>query len=993
VIHRDIKPHNLLLKSRVKARDGSRGQIQDEVAVKVLDFGLALLSAPTVARLTKSDAIMGTPQYMSPEQAQGKHVDARSDIYSLGITLYELLTGRVPFPGESAFTMIEGHVKGELSFPTEVFANVPHMFRELIAGMCAKAPDDRVPLKQVIEKVEDFLGVSRPAHTTPATREGPRTNLSPLPTSFVGREQEMQELRDKLAGARLITVMGPGGIGKTRFTREFGLSVAEEYPGGVWFCDLTEARSEAGICHGVGQGMDIPLTQADPIAQIHAALRMRGRLLIIFDNFEQVAQHAAATLGKWMQDAPEVQFIASSREPLHLDGEKTYPLEALALGSAEQGTAVQLFVDRASDVRSGFKLDDSNREAVQKIVQELDGIPLAIELAAARVSALSPQKILERLPKRFELLTSRRRDASAKQMTMLGAIEWSWNLLEPHEQLALAQCSVFRDGFFLDAAEAVIDLSSAGASPAALPLTMDVIESLVEKSLLRAYEVPQLPGETRYRMYETIRDFADRKMMNSEALGTVPGAAVGAEDFGELSRAGLSPSANVKVEAKEGDSPQPRGQSQTGPEAAEALRLRHAKHYVECAEALQSRISTHDGLNALNRIELEYDNLFAVQDGLEHKNPEIAARAILAAAAVLRIRGPWQPRIHRLERALQALGVTDPAIGARLLAGLAVAHLDCGNRAGMERCSAEAVAKARSLGDDRDSRSRLGDVLQIRAINHVRLGEFDAGFACLAERESIARELGDRAGMADTYNIRGLVHTDRDEYDAALACFVEEEAVHRDLGNRVAMGVSVGNRAVIHTYLGEHDAALACYSEAEAISRELGDRSALARNIGNRGNIHLSRGEGNVALACFFEAEMINRALGYHTGLEVNVGNRARCLRQIGMWSAALAAFEEWLALEKLIATGNANNVVFLGTFARTHQELAEAESAKSSLSPDARDKHSAQARALARQARDLAANLKITLDNPRADIREAMGWVNEILAARDHEPDVQETG
>jgi hypothetical protein len=123
-------------------------------------------------------------------------------------------------------------------------------------------------------------------------------------------------------------------------------------------------------------------------------------------------------------------------------------------------------------------------------------------------------------------------------------------------------------------------------------------------------------------MYETIRDFADRKMMNSEALGTVPGAAVGAEDFGELSRAGLSPSANVKVEAKEGDSPQPRGQSQTGPEAAEALRLRHAKHYVECAEALQSRISTHDGLNALNRIELEYDNLFAVQDGLEHKTPK-----------------------------------------------------------------------------------------------------------------------------------------------------------------------------------------------------------------------------------------------------------------------------------------------------------------------------------------------------------------------------------
>jgi predicted ATPase len=903
VVHRDIKPENLLV-----PRDGA--------GVKVLDFGLALLNASSL-RVTKSNAILGTPQYMSPEQAQGKHADARADIYSLGITLYELLTGQVPFPGESAFTMIEGHVKGELTFPTQAFDRVPPMFRELISGMCAKAPDDRVPLKHVIEKLEEFLGVSH-ATATPATREGPRTNLSPLPTSFVGRESELEELRQRLkGGARLVTVMGPGGIGKTRFTREYGLSVAGDYPGGVWFCDLTEARSELGVCHGVGQGMDIPLTQADPIAQIHAALRMRGRMLIILDNFEQVAEHAAATLGKWLHDTPEVQFIASSREPLHLDGEKTFPLNALDAG--DFAAAVQLFADRASDVRKGFALDDSNRQAVHRIVQELDGIPLAIELAAARVAALSPQQIVERLPRRFELLTSRRRDASAKQQTLRNAIEWSWNLLAPYEQLALAQCSVFRDGFFLEAAEAVLDLGGSGVPPLPegggagdsargeagtasqligrrpMPLTMDVVESLVEKSLLRAYETPELPGETRYRMYESIREFADWKMADPDAIRS----------------AGVPPAQSTAVPPASSSAAGTAALRPTGPEAAQALRLRHAEHYVSYAEAWDEKILRHAGLEALNRISLEFENLFTVQDGLEAYEPGLAARALLAVDGTLRTRGPWLPRIPRLERALPRAGESDMALKTKLLTALAAAHMDCGSRDEMDRASTEAIACASNIGADPEALRLKARAFQTRGLVHSRLGEYDAALSRYAEAEAIHRELGDRVGVAGNVHLRGDVHMNRGEYDAALACYVEAEPVNRELGNLVGIAANVSNRGLVHTYRREDDIALACLAAAEALNRELGSRAAISANVGNRGLVHMNRREYDPALACFAETETISRELGNRFGVAGCIHNRGMIHSDRRDYDAALACYAEAEAINREL--GNrlwvANNV------------------------------------------------------------------------------------
>jgi predicted ATPase len=913
VVHRDIKPSNLLIPRHA-----------DGPIVKVLDFGLAVLQGQSQASssLTREFAIIGTPQYMSPEQARGLSADSRSDVYSLGVTLFELLSGRLPYDAESVFSMIQAHIEQPLNFPAEPFDSLPQL-RELIEGLCAKAPEDRLPLTQAIERLETFLGIP---HSEPAATPAPgkaRTNLTSSVSSFVGRGNELDELADRVkAGARLVTVLGTAGIGKTRFAREFGLSMAPEYQAGVWFCDLTEARTELGICHGVGQGMGIPLTQADPLAQIHAALRMRGRMLIILDNFEQVAEHAATTLGKWLQDTPEVQFIVTSREPLHLEGEQAFPLDTLAADDAD-APAIRLFCDRAAEVRKDFKAEDITLDVIRRIVNELDGIPLAIELAAARVAAMPPKKILERLPQRFDLLTSRRRDAGTRQQTLKAAIDWSWNLLNPYEKLALAQCSVFRDGFFLEAAEEVLDLSSAGFQPAPavgvsptapgsatvpvspsaegsgetplkligqrpMPLIMDVIESLVEKSLLKAYQVPELPGEARYRMLESIRDYAERKMANPDALGA------------RASRP------HRQFHSKEAGTP-------TGPEAMRSLRLRHAKYYVSCAEGWDERIYGPEARAALDQIHVELENLFAIQDRLSDSHSRLAARAILSVEKTLHLRGPWHPRIHRMEQALRAIDAAIPdhtnrversphtialdsereLMRLRLLCAATTAHHDCGDRESMAKLAREGLAYSKALPETSEVSIWKARMLRIHGQVDFRLGQNNDALACYEEAEAIVRRIGAEVDLSNVLIGRANVLGTQGRFDSSQSAFMEAEAITRKLGSLPGTAIALSNRSNVHKSRGEFELAMACCVEAESIWRQLANRPMVAMVLSNRGNVHLGKGEFDAALAFYRDALEIERDIGRRIGIVTAVGNTGVAYSAMGRFAEALACYDE----------------------------------------------------------------------------------------------------
>jgi predicted ATPase/class 3 adenylate cyclase len=349
---------------------------------------------------------------------------------------------------------------------------------------------------QVVRLADLWRPVREVRHNLPAERD-----------TFVGRARELRSLAARLdAGIRLLTVVGTGGAGKTRLVRRYGWGWMGDWPGGVCFCDLSECRSLDGIWFAVATALDVPLGK-DPAVQLGHAMAGRGRCLVILDNFEQVIEHAGVTVGGWLDRAANTTFLVTSRERLHLNGEALLPLDPLPVATE----SVDLFRERAIAQRPDFELNQVNRAAVTEIVRLLDGLPLAIELAAARVAVLPPTQLLGRLKDRFSVLGGVHGEA-ARQATLRNAIDWSWSLLAPWEQAALAQCSVFEGGFTLVAAEVALDLSE---FPVPISV-LDVVQALVDKSLLRSiasvddqrYDV----DEPYFGMYVSIREYARQKL-------------------------------------------------------------------------------------------------------------------------------------------------------------------------------------------------------------------------------------------------------------------------------------------------------------------------------------------------------------------------------------------------------------------------------------------------------------------------------------------------
>ena len=319
-------------------------------------------------------------------------------------------------------------------------------------------------------------------HSLPAERD-----------TFVGRAEALDGLSQRIqSGARLVSVLGLGGTGKTRLATRYGRNWLGEFPGGVWFCDLAPARSLDGVVSAVAQGLDVPLGRDDPVVQLGHAIAGRGRCLVILDNFEQVARHARSTLGRWLDRAEQACFVVTTREVLGLPGE-----DVLALPPLPSADGVALFVQRAEAARSDFHPGTEDQSAIAPLVDLLDGLPLAIELAAARVRVMPPRLLLQRMSERFKLLVSKggRPD---RQSTLRAAFDWSWDLLPPHEKAALAQLSVFEGGFTLEAAEAVIDLSAFDDAP----WTVDAVHALVDKSFVR----PR--GDDRFDLLVSVQVYA-----------------------------------------------------------------------------------------------------------------------------------------------------------------------------------------------------------------------------------------------------------------------------------------------------------------------------------------------------------------------------------------------------------------------------------------------------------------------------------------------------
>ncbi|HLX30321.1 MAG TPA: adenylate/guanylate cyclase domain-containing protein, partial [Casimicrobiaceae bacterium] len=356
----------------------------------------------------------------------------------------------------------------------------------------------------------------------PALRELEATpnNLPQQLTSFIGREHERAEIEDMLEGTRLLTLLGMGGLGKTRLSLAVATSVMDAYPDGVWFIDLQTIRDGALVAGETARVLGVREEPGRALIQTLCAHLKSRKLMLILDNCEQVIEAAADLANTILRSTPDVRILTTSRIALRVPGEQTFVVQPLPVPSRNAGAdtllrspAVLLFVERAKLHKPSFALTEREAPAVAELVYRLEGIPLALELAAARVRSLTVADINKRLNDRYKILTGGDRTLQARQQTLRALVDWSYDLLEENEQVLLARLSVFAGGFDLAAIEAIC-----GAEPLVPEDALDIITSLVEKSLLRAEDSEE---GARYRMLETIRDYAREKLiLRDEQIAT-----------------------------------------------------------------------------------------------------------------------------------------------------------------------------------------------------------------------------------------------------------------------------------------------------------------------------------------------------------------------------------------------------------------------------------------------------------------------------------------
>jgi non-specific serine/threonine protein kinase len=629
-------------------------------------------------------------------------------------------------------------------------------------------------------------------------------NLPQQATSFIGRERELGELRARLGTARLVTLLGMGGLGKTRLSLQVAAEVMAEFPDGAWFIDLSPIQDPALV---LGEALAVLGVREEPgrplLHSLCAHLASR-RALLVLDNCEHLMKPAAALAHAVLKAAPGVRIMASSREALHVPGEQVVPILPLpvpgrgdSLDMLSRSPAVRLFVERAQAHKPAFSLTAAEAPAVAELVARLEGIPLALELAAARVRSLPVAEINKRLADRFKLLTGGSRVLQERQQTLRALVDWSYELLNENEQAVLGRLGVFAGGFDLGAAEVV-----AGADPLFPEDVMDVLGSLVEKSLVM---LDERDGGARYRMLETIRDYARQKLALSD-------------------------------------------------DDASATATRHCDHYFALAKEANRGLKGPHQAEWIARFDAELDNLraataLALAGGVD---------PVLTVKFAVAMQGFWTLAGYATEgRALVHAALALPAVQAFPVAHAHALYVGAA-LAGAQSDFAEA---ARMLEHCLELRRAGGNPVDIAATLSTlammaRLPAGDARGAGVAEEEALAlfRQAGDRVGEGIGLLHLGQIAIHLDAAEAARDAVAQSLAIARELqyGELEAeCELVLGSMALDAGSVAEADAS---FSRSLARCREIGDRRGAANAVGWLGRADLAARRFQAARARLGEA-------------------------------------------------------------------------------------------------------------------------------------------
>jgi len=823
--HRDLKPPNVLM--------------QEGIA-RLTDFGLAGI----IHASSHSANITGTPRYMAPEAFSGQYAPA-SDLWAVGVILYELLSGNHPFPANG---LIEQILAVQNNSPVDLPVEVPSQLRMVVSRLLARQAEQRFPSASAVREALKRSAAAMIFQTEQAVAaEQSPTNLPQQLTSFVGRERELQEVKALLNRSRLVTLIGSGGCGKTRLALQVAAHMPDDLPAddGVWLVELASVADPNMVAQAVANVLNIT-DEADmsPAPRLIDQLKSR-KMLLILDNCEHLLDASASVAEAILRQCPFIRILATSRQQLGLSGECAYRVRSLTLPDTTSDRtpelvsrfeSVRLFVDRAEQALPGFQATAQNSQAIASVCCRLDGIPLAIELAAARVRSLSVEEVNEKLDQRFRLLTGGSRTALPRQQTLRSLVDWSYDLLDDVERALLCRLAVFSGGWTLEAAEKVCSGELVEDWEA-----LDLLTSLSDKSLV---VVEMRGGRTRYRLLETVRYYASERLVERST--------------------------------------------------DEIWRDRHLDYFVWLSEEAESHLTGPQQVHWFERLDVEHDNLSAALSW--------ATEGARRSEAGLRLCGAllyfWNTRGHiaegrnwcrlALDQANQGQARTSHY--AKAINTAAVLANEQGDLSSAHRLHEEGLRIWRELDDLRGISQSLNGMGLIA----MEEGDYESARAFHEEGLSIRRRHGTPWTISQSLINLGVLELEQSHYDRSRTLLEEAVAIRREIGGHKGTAIALGTYAKLLYELGDYQLARAALEESVAIRRELADPFGVADALMGLCDIAFDSADYVEAAAHALEGLSASHKVGGRPYIEKSLvqladiaAARSDYLRAARLWGAA----------------------------------------------------------------------------------------------------------
>jgi predicted ATPase/class 3 adenylate cyclase len=672
-------------------------------------------------------------------------------------------------------------------------------------------------------------------------------NLPPQLTSFIGREREMSEARRLLASARLLTLIGPGGTGKTRLSLQLAADQLSEFKDGVWLVELAPLSDPAFILSTIASVLELHEVPGVPLLNIIIDYLRARQLLLILDNCEHLVDASAQVADQLLHACLQLKIIASSREALGIPGETVYRVPSLSLPDTSARSlmdyeATRLFIDRAAKAEPRFHLTDHNASSIAQICQRLDGIPLAIELAAARVKLFTPEQIAERLDDRFKLLTGGSRTALPRQQTLRALIDWSYQSLNETEQRALRRLAAFSGGWSFEAAEAVVGESDA----------MDGLLGLVNKSLVN---VEEQEGKSRYRFLETIRQYAMEKLVES-------GEAVEVRD-------------------------------------------RHLDYVLDSMKQTplrERRIfgALPDDTEWLDRMEQEHGNLRAALEWATSRHPEKALQLIYTVGNF------WVARDYNIEarrwcQVILERGNLLPDVEgerAKVYGILGWSSIGIGDHKTGREAAETGIALARKVNDTQT----IGRLLGLVTLACIFLGDFPAAEKALVEAEAIARESGYVEQLATVLTTRAqLAFSGYRDIQQAKTYLDEALSLTPTIQNDWATAMSLFGMGRVAGIMGDLATARAKFLESAGLAQKLGNKRQIYSCYSELAHVLRENGELDEPLSIYRDLLPKWRDLGHRAAVAHELECIAYIVAKKGTPQRAVTILGAADALRKLV--------------------------------------------------------------------------------------------